>query len=69
MAANILAGLYPISHMNSFFIFLLQALMLSVVLFSFIASSRIFGKYVLFSLKNVQEDAEPVSYLWSRISR
>ena len=42
------------------FIFLLQALMLSVVLFSFISSSRIFGKYVLFSLKNVQEDAEPI---------
>ena len=34
--------------------------MLSVVLFSFISSSRIFGKYVLFSLKNDQEDAEPV---------
>ena len=43
-----------------FFIFLLQALMLSVVLFSFISSSRIFGKYVLFSLKNVDDDAEPV---------
>ena len=43
-----------------FFIFLLQALMLSVVLFSFITSSRIFGKYVLFSLKNVDDDAEPV---------
>ena len=45
---------------ESFFIFLLQAFMLSVVLFSFISSSRIFGKYVLFSLKNDQEDAEPV---------
>ena len=45
---------------ESFFIFLLQAFMLSVVLFSFISSSRIFGKYVLFSLKNEQEDAEPV---------
>ena len=43
-----------------FFIFLLQAFMLSVVLFSFISSSRIFGKYVMFSLKNVQADAEPV---------
>jgi FlaA1/EpsC-like NDP-sugar epimerase len=43
-----------------FFIFILQALMLSVVLFSFISSSRIFGKYILFSLKNVLEDAEPV---------
>ena len=45
---------------ESFFIFLLQAILLSVVLFSFISSSRIFGKYVLFSLKNEQEDAEPV---------
>ena len=45
---------------ESFFIFLLQAFMLSVVLFSFISSSRIFGKYVLFTLKNEQEDAEPV---------
>ena len=45
---------------ESFFIFLLQAFMLSVVLFSFISSSRIFGKYVLFSLKNDQEDAEPI---------
>ena len=43
-----------------FFIFFLQALMLSVVLFSFISSSRIFGKYVLFSLKNVQDNAEPI---------
>ena len=34
--------------------------MLSVVLFSFISSSRIFGKYVLFSLKNVQDNAEPI---------
>ena len=54
-----LRSLTNISY-ESFFIFLLQAFMLSVVLFSFISSSRIFGKYVLFSLKNDQEDAEPV---------
>ena len=54
-----LRSLTNISY-ESFFIFLLQAFMLSVVLFSFISSSRIFGKYVLFSLKNEQEDAEPV---------
>ncbi len=41
-------------------IFVLQALMLSVVLFSFLSSARIFGKYILFSLKNTNIDAEPV---------
>tara|TARA_B100000900_G_scaffold400922_1_gene405043 strand:- start:3817 stop:5730 length:1914 start_codon:yes stop_codon:yes gene_type:complete len=43
-----------------FFIFILQAIMLSVVLFSFLSSSRIFAKYILFSLKNVNSDAIPI---------
>ena len=43
-----------------FFVFILQAIMLSVVLFSFLTSTRIFAKYILFSLKNVNSDAIPV---------
>ena len=43
-----------------FFVFILQAIMLSVVLFSFLSSTRIFAKYILFSLKNVNSDAIPV---------
>ena len=41
-------------------IFILQALMLSVVLFSFITLSRIMGKYILLSLKSSFSNAEPI---------
>ena len=50
----------PILSYDFLFIFILQALMLSVVLYSFLSTTRIIAKYILFSLKVSDADAEPI---------
>ena len=50
----------PILSYDFLFIFILQALMLSVVLYSFLSTTRIIAKYILFSLKVSDVDAEPI---------
>tara|TARA_B100000212_G_scaffold207646_1_gene156681 strand:- start:3706 stop:5616 length:1911 start_codon:yes stop_codon:yes gene_type:complete len=50
----------PVFLHEYFFVFLLQAFMLSIVLYSFLSSIRIFAKYILFTLKASDINAEPI---------
>ncbi len=50
----------PVFLNEYFFVFLLQAFMLSIVLYSFLSSIRIFAKYILFTLKASDINAEPI---------
>ncbi len=51
---------FPVFLNEYFFVFLLQAFMLSIVLYSFLSSIRIFAKYILFTLKASDINAEPI---------
>ena len=50
----------PVFLNEYFFVFFLQAFMLSIVLYSFLSSIRIFAKYILFTLKASDINAEPI---------